>query len=62
MILHRQQLFATTPLKLSSFNESYLTISDIAYRSGFNNRNSFYKVFKDKTGITPSQYKKSLAQ
>jgi len=45
-----------------SFNESELTISDIAYRSGFNNRNSFYKVFKDKTGITPSQYKKSLAQ
>ncbi|RYY03534.1 MAG: AraC family transcriptional regulator [Gammaproteobacteria bacterium] len=41
-------------------NEGELTISDIAYRSGFNNRNSFYKVFKEKTGLTPSQYKKSV--
>ncbi len=39
---------------------SELTIADIAYRSGFNNRNSFYKVFKDKSGLTPSQYKKSV--
>lgn len=39
--------------------ESELTIVDIAYRSGFNNRNSFYKVFKEKTGLTPSEYKKN---
>ncbi len=37
-----------------------LTIADIAYQSGFNNRNSFYKVFKEKTGVTPSQFKKSI--
>lgn len=37
-----------------------LTIADIAYRSGFNNRNSFYKVFKEKTGQTPLQYKKAI--
>jgi AraC-like DNA-binding protein len=43
-------------------NESELTIADIAYRSGFNNRNSFYKVFKEKTGLTPNQYKKSINQ
>ena len=41
-------------------NESELTIADIAYRSGFNNRNTFYKVFKEKTGLTPNQYKKSI--
>jgi AraC-like DNA-binding protein len=41
-------------------SNSELTIADIAYQSGFNNRNSFYKVFKDKTGLTPSQYKKSI--
>ncbi len=41
-------------------NESELTIADIAYRSGFNNRNTFYKVFKEKTGLTPHQYKKSM--
>ena len=46
-------------LMLGQRNEE-LTIADIAYRSGFNNRNSFYKVFKEKTGVTPSQYKKSM--
>jgi len=47
-------------LRFLSTNESELTIADIAYRSGFNNRNSFYKVFKEKTGQTPLQYKKSM--
>lgn len=37
------------------------SITDIAYRSGFNNRNSFYKVFKEKTGLTPTQFKNSLS-
>jgi AraC-like DNA-binding protein len=41
-------------------NENELTITDIAYRSGFNNRNTFYKVFKEKTGLTPNQYKKTM--
>lgn len=45
-------------LNFLSDAENDLTISDIAYRSGFNNRNSFYKVFKDKTGLTPIQYKR----
>lgn len=45
-------------LNFLNTSESELTIADIAYRSGFNNRNSFYKVFKEKTGLTPSQYKK----
>lgn len=35
-----------------------LTVADIAYRAGFNNRNSFYKVFKDQTGMTPAQYRR----
>lgn len=47
-------------LNFLAANESELTIADVAYRSGFNNRNSFYKVFKEKTGLTPIQYKKSI--
>lgn len=39
-----------------------LTVADIAYRAGFNNRNSFYKVFKDKTGLTPAEYRKRWAK
>lgn len=37
-----------------------LSIIDIAYRSGFNSRNSFYTAFKKRTGLTPSQYKKQF--
>ncbi|RYY74055.1 MAG: AraC family transcriptional regulator [Gammaproteobacteria bacterium] len=46
-------------LRLLLNNDDELTIADIAYRSGFNNRNSFYKVFKEKTGVTPTQYKRN---
>ena len=47
-------------LKLLNNTHSTLTIADIVYQSGFNNRNSFYKVFKEKTGVTPNQYKKTM--
>lgn len=36
-----------------------LNITDIAYKSGFNNRMSFYNAFKKYVGTTPSDYKKS---
>lgn len=49
-------------LRYLATNTDELTIADIAYRSGFNNRNSFYKVFKEKTGQTPLQYKKAIGQ
>lgn len=49
-------------LRYLETNTDELTIADIAYRSGFNNRNSFYKVFKEKTGQTPMQYKKAIGQ
>lgn len=48
-------------IKLLTNPHFELTIADIAYQSGFNNRNTFYKVFKEKTGVTPVQYKKSAA-
>ncbi len=44
---------------LDSQGTPTLTVADIAYRAGFNNRNSFYKVFKDKTGLAPAEYRKS---
>lgn len=49
-------------LNFLTLGESELTIADIAYRSGYNNLNTFYKVFKEKTGQTPSQFKKSKHQ
>ena len=36
--------------------ESY-TIVAIALESGFNSKSAFYRVFKEVTGVTPSQYK-----
>lgn len=46
---------ALTLLKLQNLT---LPIIDIAYRAGFNNRNTFYRVFREHTGSTPSAYRK----
>ena len=35
-----------------------LNITDVIYSSGFNNRVSFYRIFKQHTGTTPSHFKK----
>lgn len=45
-------------LKLLDRGDDKFSIADIAYQAGFNNRNTFYKVFKQKTGVTPTEYKK----
>jgi len=37
-----------------------LTILGIAYDSGFNSKSSFNTIFKEKTGLTPSEYLKTL--
>lgn len=37
------------------------SITDIAFLSGFNNRNSFYRVFKNNTGLTPGEFRKQIA-
>lgn len=36
-----------------------LTILAIAYNCGFNSKSSFNRIFKQKTGVTPSEYIKS---
>ncbi len=39
---------------------THLTISEIAYELGFEYSQSFNKMFKNKTGITPSQFRHSF--
>jgi AraC-like DNA-binding protein len=38
----------------------HLTILAIAYDSGFNSKSSFNTIFKEKTGLTPSDYMKEV--
>lgn len=40
-------------------NEAY-TLLAIAYKCGFSSKSSFYRIFKNITHITPSEYKNSL--
>ncbi|BCE02505.1 helix-turn-helix domain-containing protein [Marinicellulosiphila megalodicopiae] len=49
-------------LKLLNQNNGSNSIADIAYQAGFNNRNTFYKVFKQNVGQTPAEYRKSLGR
>jgi AraC-like DNA-binding protein len=37
-----------------------LTILAIAYDAGFNAKSSFNTIFKEKTGMTPSEYQRSV--
>lgn len=38
-------------------HRSGLSILDIIYQSGFNNKSSFYRVFKENVGMSPSAYR-----
>lgn len=38
----------------------YLTLDDVAERCGFSSLSYFCRVFKDNTGITPGEFRKSL--
>jgi AraC-like DNA-binding protein len=44
-------------IKLLQDEKSNLNINQIIYTVGFNNRTSFYNVFKKKTGISPKSYR-----
>ncbi|MCA0933294.1 helix-turn-helix domain-containing protein [Lutimonas saemankumensis] len=53
---HRLEAFK----KIATSKDSRkLSISGMAYHSGFNNRATFYKYFKATMGMTPSEYIKS---
>lgn len=48
----------TRKLKDPAFD--HYSILGIAFDSGFNSKSTFNKIFKEETGLTPSQYKRSL--
>lgn len=46
--------------RVANPNYNHLTLLAIAFDSGFNSKSSFNNIFKNITGQTPSEYKKSL--
>ncbi len=47
---------------IKNIEKENLKLVDIAYRSGFNNRITFYKAFKNIKGISPSEYRKKIVE
>ena len=41
-------------------NYPYYTIEAISEESGFKSSRSYYRLFRDKYGMTPSEYKKVM--
>ncbi len=48
--------------KVNDPSQSHYTLLGLALESGFSSKSSFNLVFKNNTGMTPSQYKKSIQQ
>ncbi len=46
--------------KIKSDKYNKITLLGIAYESGFKSKTSFNRIFKKETGLSPSEYKKSL--
>lgn len=49
-------------LLIASIGDSKMTISEILYEVGFNNKVTFNNAFKKRTGITPTQFKVRISQ
>jgi AraC-like DNA-binding protein len=47
---------------MSDAQAEKLSINEIAYDSGFNDRKNFYRVFKKNTGLSPSVFRNNLQQ
>lgn len=58
--LINQYRLTTFKAEIGLAKNQHLTIWGIASQCGFNSKTSFNRIFKKQTGLTPSQYQKSL--
>jgi len=47
---------------LSKNDNNAFTIDAVAYDTGFNDRNNFYRVFKKMTGLSPTDFRKNVVK
>jgi AraC-like DNA-binding protein len=46
--------------RINTPSSHHLTLTSIAFESGFNSKATFNRVFKQQTGLTPLQYVKKI--
>lgn len=54
--------FEEAKSRLSNPDHHDIKLIDVAYDCGFNNKTSFYNVFRKFSGMTPSQFKESVTE
>ncbi|REC45462.1 helix-turn-helix domain-containing protein [Chryseobacterium pennipullorum] len=52
--------FRINDAKILLRSQPQLTVLEILYEVGFNSKSSFYTAFKKETGVTPTDYRKSI--
>ena len=59
---HQYRLQARVSRARALLSETALTVKEVAYRSGFDSEQYFCRLFRQKTGVSPGEWRKGLGR